>query len=81
MPPRKYITIGMVHDGHHWRPTAETSKDRQLALAVELITRTIYQVVGTIAVRLGRGIPRFPACQQADSSLIVCWLRDPSTPQ
>lgn len=50
---------------------AKTQGRHHVSLAVDLITRNLFQVEGVFAVRGGRDIRRLPICREAET--VVCW--------
>jgi len=71
-------TLGYwIRDGQ-WHPTAATTKHKRVALAADYALRNLFQIDRAFAVRLGRGIRRFPACDHASETVVICWKNFPN---
>ena len=80
MAPSTIETYGYAHHNEKWILTAASKTHRQVLLAVEHHLRTVLHYSGVIAARIGRGIPRFPACADARRSVLLWWDMEPAHP-
>ena len=76
LPNRRLCTLGYAYQNGMWAPTTESKQHAQAVLALDYALRNIFQLPDTFAVRLGRGLSRFPAFADADHSVVIWWQRD-----
>ena len=76
MPEKKLQTLGYHLSSGVWKPTAESRHQPRVTLALEFAVRNVLQLADVFAVRLGRGIARFPECSEAGHCMIMWWQRD-----
>ena len=72
---RKVQTLGYLMVEGTWRPTAESSRQPRVTAAIDYIIKYMLQIDNVFAARVGRGIPRFPACEEACQCVIIWWKR------
>ena len=75
LEPGKFITIGFLKTSTTWTRTQATSAHRALALAAEHVARNVLGYPNTFAIRMGRGISRFPSTSEADYTVLIYWNR------
>ena len=71
-------TFGYWMQDGKWRVTAATHKHKRVALAADYALRNLFHIDRAFAVRMGKGIQRFPACEHAAQAVIICWLNYPN---
>ena len=76
LPVKTLVTFGYVRQDGKWLLTAETRKSKQVAHALDYITRNILCQANVFAFRLGRGIAKFPHCPSASTTKLFWWKDD-----
>ena len=56
-----------------WHMTSSSKELRNIALALDFFISNVLTIKDVVAVRIGRGVPYFPACREADAALVVWW--------
>jgi len=77
LEPGKFITVGFhkLTTSNNWVRTQATSAHSALALSAQHVSHNILGYPNTFAIRIGKGIQRFPACSEADYTVLVYWNR------
>ena len=73
LPARRYETLGYAQSGGVWRPTAASKQNARAALAASSIVRNVLCAPGAFAIRIGRGVARFPAHAGATCCIVFWW--------
>ena len=74
---RHFVTLGYQRQGGEWHSTTESRNQPRVNLALDYALTNVLQLTDVYAVRLGRGVARFPTCEQATHSIIVWWATNP----
>ena len=73
LAPRRVSTLGLVRTAEGWQPTAAARQHPRVILAIDYILRNLLNITEVMAVKMGRGVARFPAVPAVASSVLVWW--------
>ena len=80
LPLKRFETFGFVLASGKWTQTKETRSQLKTAMALDFVLRNVFQQEHVFAVRLGRGVPRYPPHDVATHSTLIVWSKDPAQP-
>ena len=78
--PQRFETFGFVLANGKWTRTKETRSQLKTAMALDFVMRNVFHQEHVFAVRLGRGVPRYPPHDVATHSTLIVWNKDLSQP-
>ena len=76
METNKLQRLGYVQDSGVWKLTTNTRNAVQLMCALEHFVSNVVHYPNVVAVRIGRGISRFPKDTSAEKFVLLWWNRD-----
>ena len=77
LPDKRMVTLGYHMREGKWHPTAESRKHPRVTFAMDYAMRNVLQLTDVYVVRMGRGVSRFPATDEAERCVICWWTTDP----